>query len=63
MQTEKSADIGGRGPKKKQVIIFRERETKRYDFEALTVNDASEIVEEIIRGMEPYQGRMVHGIL
>lgn len=53
----------GAAPKKKQVIIFRERETKRYDFEALTVNDASEIVEEIIRGMEPYQGRMVHGIL
>lgn len=49
--------LGGRG--QKQVIIFRERETKRYDFEALTVNDASEIVEEITRGMEPYHGRMI----
>ena len=40
-----------------QVIIFRERETKRYDFEAQTVGDAAEIVEEITRGMEPYQAR------
>lgn len=51
------------GREQQKVIIFRERETKRYDFEALTVNEASEIVEEITRGMEPYQGRMVHGIL
>ncbi len=37
-----------------KVIIFRERETKRYDFEAQSVSDAAEIVEEITKGMEPY---------
>ena len=37
-----------------KVIIFKERETKRYDFEAQSVNDAAEIVEEISKGMEPY---------
>ena len=37
-----------------KVIIFRERETKRYDFEAQSVSDAAEIVEEISKGMEPY---------
>ena len=41
-----------------QVIIFRERETKRYDFEAQTVADAAEIVEEIARAMEPFRARM-----
>lgn len=29
-------------------------EQKRYDFEAQSVTDAAEIVEEIIKGMEPY---------
>lgn len=34
---------------------MREKEdTKRYDFEAQSVNDAAEIVEEISKGMEPY---------
>ena len=38
-----------------QVIIIREKEeTKRYDFEAQNANDAAEIVEEIRKGMEPY---------
>ena len=37
-----------------KVIIFKERETKRYDFEAQSVSDAAEIVEEISKGMEPY---------
>lgn len=36
-------------------MIFREKETKRYDFEAQSVTDAAEIVEEIKKGIEPYQ--------
>ena len=38
-----------------QVIAIREnQDTKRYDFEAQSVADAAEIVEEIQKGMEPY---------
>ena len=36
-------------------MIFREKETKRYDFEAQSATDAAEIVEEIKKGIEPYQ--------
>ena len=36
-------------------MIFREKETKRYDFEAQSATDAGEIVEEIKKGIEPYQ--------
>ena len=36
-------------------MIFREKETKRYDFEAQSATDAAEIVEEIRKGIEPYQ--------
>ena len=40
-----------------QIVVARDKEdTKRYDFEAQSVNDAAEIVEEIRRGMEPYGG-------
>ena len=38
-----------------QVIIIRDKDdTKRYDFEAQSTIDAAEIVEEIRKGMEPY---------
>ncbi len=38
-----------------QVIIIRDKDdTKRYDFEAQSTIDAAEIVEEIGKGMEPY---------
>ena len=33
-------------------MIFREKETKRYDFEAQTATDAMEIVEEVKRGIK-----------
>lgn len=36
-------------------MIFREKETKRYDFEAQSAADAAEIVEEIKKGIAPYQ--------
>ena len=43
-----------------QVVIVRDKEdTKRYDFEAQSVGDAAEIVEEIQRGMEPYDQQHV----
>jgi hypothetical protein len=34
------------------VTVFKERESKRYDFEAITPDEAAEIVEEIRKGME-----------
>lgn len=37
-----------------QIIVFRERETKRYDFEAQTTTEATEIVEETSKAMEPF---------
>lgn len=38
-----------------QVITLREKDdTKRYDFEAQSTISAAEIVEEIRKGMEPY---------
>ena len=47
-----------RHPKTFRVVVFREREKKRYDFEAQTVGEAGEIVEEIRKGMEPFQDLM-----
>ena len=47
-----------RHPKTFRVVVFREREKKRYDFEAQTVEEAGEIVEEIRKGMEPFQDLM-----
>jgi hypothetical protein len=35
-----------------RVIVFKERETKRYDFEARSKEEAGEIVREIRRGVE-----------
>lgn len=40
-----------------KVVVYREKESKRYDFEAQSVSDAAEIVEEITKGMEPYQNQ------
>ena len=47
--------VSRRHPKTFRVIVFRERETKRYDFEAQNVGEAAEIVEEIRKGMEPFR--------
>jgi hypothetical protein len=46
--------VSRRHPKTFRVIIFRERETKRYDFEAASISEAAEIVQEIRKGMEPF---------
>ena len=37
------------------MLVWRDTETKRYDFEAQTVSDAAEIVEELSRAMEPFR--------
>ncbi|KAH7115066.1 stress-activated map kinase-interacting protein-like protein [Dendryphion nanum] len=46
-------------PRMFRVIVFKERETKRYDFEARGAEEAREIVEEIKRGV----GRFQEGIV
>lgn len=40
-----------------QIIVFRERETKRYDFEAQTPVEATEIVDEVTKAMEPFHSQ------
>jgi hypothetical protein len=37
-----------------RLLVFKERETKRYDFVAQTADEAVEIVREIKRGVERY---------
>ena len=44
-----------RHPKTIRVMILRERETKRYDFEASNVSEATEIVVAIKKGMDPFR--------
>ena len=45
--------VSRRHPKSFRVVVFRERETKRYDFEAQTADEADEIVGAIGREMKP----------
>lgn len=51
--------VSRRHPKTFRVIIFRERETKRYDFEAANISESAEIVQEIRKGMEPFQTQLI----
>jgi len=37
-----------------QVVIYKATETKRYDFEAKSADEAAEIVFEIKKGISPY---------
>lgn len=46
--------VSKKHPKMFRVIVFKERETKRYDFEAGNADEAVEIVREIKRGVERY---------
>ena len=46
--------VSRRHPKSFRVVVFRERETKRYDFETPSTAEAAEIVGEIRKGMEPF---------
>ena len=39
-----------------QILVLKsERESKKYDFEALSRPEAAEIVEEIMKGMDLYK--------
>jgi hypothetical protein len=51
--------VNKKHPRTFRVIVFKERETKRYDFEAQTTSDASEIVKEIKAGVERFQDGIV----
>lgn len=37
-----------------QVVVYKATETKRYDFEAKSADEAAEIVFEIKKGISPY---------
>ncbi|PSN73996.1 hypothetical protein BS50DRAFT_566910, partial [Corynespora cassiicola Philippines] len=47
--------VSKKHPKMFRVIVFKERETKRYDFEAQSHEDAVVIVKEIKKGVERFQ--------
>ncbi|OAK97368.1 hypothetical protein IQ06DRAFT_380069 [Phaeosphaeriaceae sp. SRC1lsM3a] len=46
--------VSKKHPKMFRLLVFKERETKRYDFVAQTADEAVEIVREIKKGMERY---------
>ncbi|KAL9087627.1 MAG: hypothetical protein Q9165_006551 [Trypethelium subeluteriae] len=46
--------VSRKHPKTVRVLVYRERETKRYDFEANSTAEAQEIVAEMKRGIAPY---------
>ncbi|KAL0263433.1 Component of a membrane-bound complex containing the Tor2p kinase [Diplodia seriata] len=47
--------VSSKHPKTFRVVVFRERESKRYDFETQSREEAAEIVREIRKGMERFQ--------
>jgi hypothetical protein len=47
--------VSKKHPRMFRVVVFKERETKRYDFEAQGAEEAVEIVREIKRGVERFQ--------
>jgi hypothetical protein len=47
--------VSRRHPKTFRVVVFKERETKRYDFEASSAAEASEIVREVKKGINKFQ--------
>lgn len=46
--------VSKKHPRMFRVIVYRERETKRYDFEAQSASDAVEIVREIRAGIDRF---------
>lgn len=50
--------VNHKHPKTFRLYVFRERETKRYDFEARGVDEAGEIVAEIKAGMERFKDNL-----
>ncbi|KAI9815512.1 MAG: hypothetical protein M1827_002646 [Pycnora praestabilis] len=51
--------VSRRHPKTFRVVVFKERESKRYDFEAQNVMEAAEIVQEIKKGIEPFSDDII----
>ncbi|KAF2465823.1 stress-activated map kinase-interacting protein-like protein [Lindgomyces ingoldianus] len=51
--------VSKKHPRMFRVIVFKERETKRYDFEATSHEEAVEIVREIKMGVERFQEGIV----
>jgi hypothetical protein len=48
------AKVSRKHPKMVRILVFREKETKRYDFEAATRDEAEEIVSDVRKGMEVF---------
>ncbi len=38
-----------------QLVVYKATESKRYDFEAKSVDEAAEIVFELNKGISPYR--------
>jgi hypothetical protein len=49
--------VSRRHPKTFRLVVYKERESKRYDFEAVGAGEAAEIVLEIKRGVARFQER------
>jgi hypothetical protein len=47
--------VSRRHPKTFRLVVYKERESKRYDFEAVSASEAAEIVAEIKRGLARFQ--------
>ena len=47
--------VSRRHPKTFRVVVYKERESKRYDFEAVSASEAAEIVAEIKRSVARFQ--------
>lgn len=54
--------VSRRHPKTFRVIIWREKDQKRYDFEAQSASDAEDIVAEIRKGMESRKDMNPYGL-
>jgi len=48
------AKVSRKHPKMVRILVFREKETKRYDFEAANHREAEAIVADVRRGMEAF---------
>ena len=50
--------VSKKHPKVVRVLVYREKETKRYEYEAANAREAVEIAEEVEKGMAPYRNLM-----
>ena len=48
------AKVSRKHPKMVRILVFREKETKRYDFEAVNHREAEEMVADVRKGMEAF---------